>query len=508
MNLPHEGTLALRQRSPWEAADAGLLLWRAGFMYFLPLFALPFWACAFGLRLLPENICRWSWLILWYLKPLFDRPVLHIIAIRFFESGSGTKRLLRGLGQDMFRGLPGDLLWRRFSPLRSAVMPLRVLEKLRGKETRKREQALARGGLQFCSLLTIWGFFLEFALLAGELIFSLLMIELVQESYVSSLGDLFDKLEIFIFAAWCVNYMLVESIYVCMGFGVYINSRVAIEGWDIEILLRKFTGTRKKKRTFPAALVFLLLAGCILPFRLPAETAFPGEPGGETPLETLEHIFASGDFGSEQEGWGIRLKNQAEDREAEEINLAPWVQTIKQVFARVLQFGIILAIGCLGFFCIRYLYKNHGKKVPVPRGIEMAGRFPPGRKNPEALMAEALALYKRGELRRAWGCCLAALLESWSQYRGPAFPPDVTEYGCLALARVSAEAGATDGSGTDELDTFAQVIDRWTALAYGGRPPPEGSFGEALAFCRSLNPDPAGEKSARPGSPREDRCVR
>ncbi|MDR1279043.1 MAG: hypothetical protein LBK02_09845 [Treponema sp.] len=510
MNLPHEGALVLRQRSPWEAADAGLLLWRAGFMYFLPFFALPFWVCAFGLRLLPENIYRWSWLILWYLKPLFDRPILHIISVRFFESNSGTKRLLRGLGKALFRGLPGDLLWRRFSLLRSAVMPLRVLEKLRGKAVKKRKQELERGGLQFCSFLTIWGFSLEFVLLAGELLFSLLMIELVQEGYVSSPGDFFDKMEIFIFAAWCVNYMLVESLYVCMGFGLYINSRVALEGWDIEILFRKFTGARKKKRIFPKTLAVLLLAGCLLPFRLQAETALPAEPGEDAPLETLEGIFASDDFGGKREGWGIRFKKQAKEREPVDFNLAPWVQTIKQVFAHILRLAIILGIGSLGFFCIRYLYKKRGKKPPGPRGLKTGSRFPPGRQNPEALMAEAQALYERGDIRRAWRCCLAALFESWSRYRGTAFPPDATEYGCLALARASADAGAADsadGSGGEELETFASAITRGTALAYGGRLPPEGSFGEALVFCRSLGAGPAGKESVLPGTRKEDHDV-
>jgi hypothetical protein len=461
-------------------------------MYFLPFFALPFWVCAFGLRLLPENICRWSGLVLWYLKPLFDRSILHIISVRFFESSSGTKRFLRGLGGALLRGLPGDLLWRRFSLLRSAVMPLRVLEKLRGRAVKKRKQELEQGGLQFCAFLTIWGFFLEFVLLAGELLFSLLMIELVQEGYVSSPGDFLDKMEIFIFAAACVNYMLVESLYVCMGFGLYINSRVALEGWDIEILFRKFTGARKKKRLFPKALALLLLAGCLLPFRLHAETPLPPAPGGDAPLETLEGILAADDFGSKQEGWGIRLKNQEEERKPADFDLAPWVETIKQVFARILQIVIILGIGCLGFFCIRYLYKKRGKRSPGPRSLETGSRFPVGRQNPESLMAEAQALYERGEIRRAWRCCLAALFESWSQYRGPAFPPDATEYGCLALARAAADAGAADsadGSGGEELETFASVITHGTALAYGGRLPPEGSFGEALVFCRSLGPE-------------------
>jgi hypothetical protein len=116
MKIPFEGYL--RRMDSREAADAGILLWRKNFIDFILFFAVPFWICAFTLRLLPGKAQYLSWLILWWLKPLFARPVLHIISVRFFESGAGINRLVRGMGKTLLRGLPGDILWRRFSPLR------------------------------------------------------------------------------------------------------------------------------------------------------------------------------------------------------------------------------------------------------------------------------------------------------------------------------------------------------------------------------------------------------
>ncbi|MDR1238705.1 MAG: hypothetical protein LBK27_01195 [Treponema sp.] len=505
MSLPLEGTLALRRRSPWEAADAGLLLWRANCAYFLPFFAIPFWICAFGLRLLPENLHPWTWLILWYLKPLFDRPILHVISIRFFEPGSGTGRLLRGLGKSILRGLPGDLLWRRFSPLRSAVMPLRILEKLRGKTLRNRKQDLKRSGLSFCSLLTIWGFALELALLAGEILFVAGMIMIIQEDYISlnSSSEGFPgNMGIFLFAAWCFNYMLVGSIYVCMGFGLYINSRVELEGWDIEILLRKFTEARKKKTILPGAPALLLLVWLFLPAALHAED--PADPDGP-PLEALEKIFESGDFGGETTRRAIRWKNQAEDQkpaESPRIVSAPWMENIRQALAFSLRLVLALGIGVLVLLCIRYLYKNYRRKPPPSDDRIMEGRYNPAGESPASLLEKARFLYDRGDIRRAWGYGIAALIESWSRYRNLAFPPDATEYGCLALVRA---AGAADSA---ETEVFAVAITRWAAFAYGGRPPPAGSFEEALAFCGSLIPGPENPGlSGSPGNPPEGRHV-
>ena len=53
MKAVFDGALALRRRSLWEAADAGLLLWRRNFVYFIPFFVIPLGVCALGLRMLP-----------------------------------------------------------------------------------------------------------------------------------------------------------------------------------------------------------------------------------------------------------------------------------------------------------------------------------------------------------------------------------------------------------------------------------------------------------------------
>jgi hypothetical protein len=477
MNLPFEGALVLRRRSSWEAADAGLLLWRANFVYFLPFFALPVWFCAFGLRLLPEP-APWSWLILWYLKPLFDRLVLHVISVRFFEPAADAGRLFRGLRKTILRGLPGDLLWRRFSPLRSAMMPLRVLERLRGKNLKNRKRDLKKAGLRFCGFLTLWGFLLEYMLLGGEILFSILIVDIIHADYISSLTDFLAGMEIFFFAVHCFNYMLVESIYVCMGFGLYINSRMELEGWDIEILLKKFAEGRKKKTILPRALALLLFLGLL-----------PGlhADAGDVPLETLERLYEAGYGGGEKEGWGIRVKNPKPPEEiSPDFDYTPWVEKVKQSFAAVLRVLLILVMGALVFFAARYLYKNSGGIRLRSGGGKTGGLFPIAGEDPEALLKKAQALYGGGELRRAWGFCLAALLAAWSRYRRLNFPPDATEYGCLALVRASAGAGPA----AHEAETFAAVIKRWVDLAYGGRRPPAGSFEEALAFCQSLMAPP------------------
>jgi hypothetical protein len=236
-----ESSLVLRQRSSWEAADAGLLLWKQNFFYFIPFFALPLWIIAFGLRLIPEFLQPWTYVILWYLKPLFDRMILHVVAVCFFEPRSGLQRIFKGFIGRLFRGLPGDLLWRRFSPWRAVHIPIRVLEGLKSRAAKHRKQVLASGGLNFCISITVICSILESALFIGEMLFTLMVMEMVLPKFAFDFYNFFDDYEIYLYAIYCFNFIIAESLYVCMGFGLYINSRVEVEGWDIQLMFAQFT---------------------------------------------------------------------------------------------------------------------------------------------------------------------------------------------------------------------------------------------------------------------------
>ena len=183
-SLSHSA-LYLRRRSVWEAADSGLLLWRNNYACLVPFFAVPVWIFACCLRLLPDTLTFLSCFVLWWLKPFFDRLVLHVISVRFFSSPADsttgfpaarrTKELFRGLWGTLCRALPGDLLWRRFNPGRAVYTAVRVLERVDQKQFRQRKKVLVSGGLGFCSLIGILCIMLEGMLLFGELLFAILI---------------------------------------------------------------------------------------------------------------------------------------------------------------------------------------------------------------------------------------------------------------------------------------------------------------------------------------------
>jgi len=474
MNLPYDDIL--KRKDSKEASDSGLLLWQHNFSAFILFFAVPFLLFAVFLRVvLPENLWFLSWLIVWLLKPLFDRLILHVISIRFFEKDADIKSMLRGLVKNILRGLAGDLLWRRFSPLRSAMMPVRVLErniKTADKFSQRRKN-LEKGGIGFCIFLTVWGLAVEAALLAGEILFFLTMSEFISKEIVYSINGFFD-IEIFIYTAWCLNFILVETVYICMGFSLYINSRVDIEGWDIEIIFRGLA--EKLKNTKIIAVFALSLTFLFFPVKASADEITP-DFSGDTPMSILKTILDSPDFGGVEESWGIRFKNQDNETEAPAADIEQF-QQYQRFFAYVLRLTLISLIAGLAVVLLFYLRRiKWNKKENDSYSAEKLTQINPD--DTKQLLEKAAAFYKQGETRLAWGYCACAAVKSVSFCRDIIFPLHATEYDCMQIAGSRIKNSA-------EADSFEKIMKNWIYLAYAGRLPPEGSFEEALGFCRSL----------------------
>ena len=507
-NTFQDSSLKLRRRSVWEAVDSGLLLWRGNFAYFIPFFALPLWIIACGLRLLPRDYIFLSYIVLWWLKPLFDRLLLHVVSFKFFASreAKGFKELLKGLTVKTFRGVMGDLLWRRFSPGRASRMPIRVLERIGGRQYRARRQTLASGGLNFCSMISAMGLAAEAGLLLSEIIFVIMVAEVFSPSALSYLRSNIETMETLIYTAYCFNFFLVESLYVCMGFGLYINSRVEVEGWDLQILFQKFA---ERRNTLKAILLVVFITARFLGPGLPAAYAEQDEDEeqsveeAEGPIEyfpdgflfpdedaqmRLEEILSSKDFGSEKEGWVIRFK-RSPDRDLPDINLEPWMEKLRELFGFILRLFMILAFAAFLGFGIFWFMKYRRKSF---RRRGRGGGFYTNpvlpSESPQSLFASAEHFYKQGLLKEAWAACLEGCIGAYSLYCSLSFPSDFTEYGCLQLVREALPGEAND---------FGELIESWILFSYGGRVPSDAAFGKAithgLSIADRLNTAEAGE---------------
>ncbi|MBN2509190.1 MAG: hypothetical protein JXB03_02895, partial [Spirochaetales bacterium] len=236
-STPAKTLITLRQRMSWEALDAGVLLWRRNLVSLLLLFILPTAALAVMLRLFLPGQVWISWLALWWLKPWYDRMILYPLANSFFLDTAGTKKAVPFV--HFFRGITGDMTWRRFSFSRSVRLPVRTLEGLPGQGARKRYRALSRGGLEFGIPLTLVSAGIEALLLISLILFCLVLISSFNPDYLQTVMTDLSAIEALMFTGFCINTIIIEGLYVAMGFAVYINARVEVEGWDLQFLFQK-----------------------------------------------------------------------------------------------------------------------------------------------------------------------------------------------------------------------------------------------------------------------------
>jgi len=255
---PDALAVEIRTRAHWEALDLGLALvqtyWRnlyaAWFVALLPVVLL-----ALALTYLLSDY-GYGVLLLWWMKPFYDRALLHVLSRAVFGETVDWRGVLRALpGLLQHSGLFRALTIGRFTPRRSFRLPIWQLEGISGQTRYRRLHALKGHGA--FSLLFACATF-EMILLFGMLGFLVMM--LPPELIPSQLDTLFsfyidNKAQLpFWFEITCgLTYLfvisVVEPFYVAAGFTLYLNRRTELEGWDIELGFRTLAARLEAQQT-------------------------------------------------------------------------------------------------------------------------------------------------------------------------------------------------------------------------------------------------------------------
>ncbi len=235
-------SVVLRQRNPWEAIDLGFAMvrewWRDAYAAWLTVFVPVSVAACW---LLPP---LWAFVLVWWLKPALDRIVLHVVASAVFGSRPRLREALRSFFSYARNGLIRSLLPPfRFSLTRSFDLPVRQLENARGHTARLRSKQLHRRVMNQASWLTV-------VCLHFEAVVFLSLVGLYDMLVPAATQDSFNPFEVFqatqnhtsdylVTALYLAAIALIEPLYVAGGFALYLNRRTALEGWDLEVQLRR-----------------------------------------------------------------------------------------------------------------------------------------------------------------------------------------------------------------------------------------------------------------------------
>lgn len=250
-----------RARSHWEAIDLGLALaqahWRslyaAWFAILLPVILLE----ASMLWFFSDYEKSWMYIpiLSWWLKPLYDRALLHVLSRAVFGVKINWRDLLRALPNLMrHSGLFRALTFGRFSPRRSFKLPVWQLEGVSGKTRRRRFHALqGNGAMRLFFICAHFELILWLGILG--LLFLLLPTEftpspgLIWNIISQHMPQWFEAVEIF---AYLLAMSVIEPFYVAAGFMLYLNRRTEIEGWDIEMGFRTLAARLEAQQGAPS----------------------------------------------------------------------------------------------------------------------------------------------------------------------------------------------------------------------------------------------------------------
>ena len=501
MKLEHISAV-LRPRSEAEAVDLGLAMVRrhaAGIYRAWLTLIVPLWAL---LAVLLQGNPHVMVLVVWWLKPLYDRVVLFYLGRALFGAAPTLREQLREWPRLLTRRPGLSLLWGRLSGVRSFTMPVVVLEGLKGKTYRDRTGILKKfsGGAAF-------GFMQLFLLLELAVIVGLWtgIMNYLPEEYTewlaqagASLKEGIDPPQGLLWSVagcYLAAVALLEPFYAGGGFGLYINSRTHLEGWDVDLAFRQL-GNRLRARlpaaTAPPPLAMLLLGLLLCLGASGPLAAQEAEPS--TPAQQIKEVLAHPDFTEHIEktrswepDWSW-LKSWFTATPTSQPEPAGWDWSWlggfgdaiwnffsgdwKQVALRLL---IALLITGALVWLARLIWKGHqargprGPAVPMDRGPRtvMGLEVTPESLPPDVPTA-AWNAWQQGDpaaaVRLLYRAALAWLMQ---QDTGPVRESD-TEGDCLRHAGVLPDARCRL--------YFAELTGTWLATAYGQTPPAAGTM--------------------------------
>ena len=471
MQLEHLAVV-LRPRRGWEALDLGFQmareLWR------------PIWTVWFSVYLPAAALCLLIFsnrlhavMALWWLKPVFDRAVLHTASRAVFGGPQGALATLRAVREWLPPGIIAALTLSRLNLARSFALPVAQLERQRGAAARGRHAALGSRMRNVGVWLTVVCANLEGIALLGIAT----LVDMLEPSAGNpepeddgSEGSFWAQL-----ASWgwhdAFYYMaavsLVEPFYVTAGFALYLNRRAILEGWDIELALRRLDARLRaaspaSPATTPVALMAAAILGCVL---IHPQAAVAAGAVEKSAREEIRAVLDSPEFSRQKEVTRWHYIGGQQRQENRDTGLLAVWRTLSALLGSIAEVGLWIAAAILlaiALFCLR-------RMIPQPRLRDAKRYRPPDalfgfdiapESLPEDVAGAATAMARTGRFRDALSLLYRGALSALAHHHQLPLGPGDTEGDCSrAVSRALPESAAY----------FARLVGAWQAIAYAAR---------------------------------------
>jgi hypothetical protein len=462
-------------RSGWQAIDLGFLMarawWRklylAGLLSLLPLTVV--------LLIIFATSPLWVLLFIWWLKPFWERLLLFIASRMLFAEEAGAWARMKTL--PLNDALPW-LLWRRLSVQRAFDNPVTVLENLKSTARRQRlrvlhgkysDVALSNQFVCFCfELLVAFGI---------VVMFDFFMPDTLGIRYYDTFGDLT------LTGAWVYTLAGIAAITLVMpfhtmaGFALYLNRRIELEAWDIEISFRNIAHRKQSATAGAAGIAVTIFFAGLLTLSAPGTAEAATNHDRASAAQLIESVLQDEDFGRERTIRKWRFKDWSE---AEEGTFPDWIIEFIEWWEKNLGWSdglgsfagwikpllVVAFVGLLLYLLRRYRgpLSRLGRRKPEEIAPQVLfGLDVTPQSLPPDVPAQVMRIWGEGGYREALSLLYRASLSRLIERYELAFRASHTEAECAALVKAH---------GIDSLsDYFWQLTNVWRRLAYGHQQP-------------------------------------
>jgi len=491
--------LELRPRHAWEAVDLGQSMYRrwwwplqsAWFLTFLPL--------AVGLGIAFRDRPVFALAILWWLLPFVERAPLFVLGRRAFGESVRPVELLRELPRLLRRRALWRLTVARLSPWRGFAAPIAVLERTGGAAARKRASVLMSGGREGSVAMTVSGVAWSFVLGISFALYNfvgMFLPEFVAGRFADAIllwieGEPTQWPGLVLYAFVCVAMSVVGPLFVAVNFSLYLNRRIFLEGWDVEVAFRSLAARLSSAgRTGAVLLACVVLVGggaapvhaapvhaapvhAVTPSAPTAEVVVlaqdeaPAPAASDAPRETVDRVLAHEDFDTTVTR---RVPANRDRGELSDGEVSGFLRLLGNVMTVVFVGAAIGGLLYLIYLAAKYAEARRGGgdgSERAPRPVEVAGLDVRPESLPDDPASTALALWRRGEAREALGLLYrAAIARIVDRFEVPIVDGD-TEGLCLFRVRTAR---------VPDVETFGELTATWQGCAYGERVPDDAGF--------------------------------
>lgn len=491
-------------RGAWQAMDLGVRLYQH--------WALPLTLIYVLVSLVPlllflwfggEHNWAWALLAFWWLKPLWERPLLEYCAQALFSQAPTIKSLLREFYQHSLRGLLPWLLLRRLDPARSFHLPVTQLEKQKGTQFSQRTRVLGMGQNDQSGSLTFILLGIEMLVTAGLIALVAMMIP--SQYYLQEFSWLLEQDKLLLWVGIGCYYLatcLIAPLYVCCGFALYLNKRTWLEGWDLELGLRRI-GQRRGKILQRLSLSVLLCAALItLPWSSQSAFAEQSHTGDDTaevelvdPKQQAIDILAGSEFTPVEikDSWRFKDFSNAsnDDEEINEENIEFWKRLFKWLaswfdgknstddddvgsgfewptLAEIFRFVLwVIAVSVAIWLVTRLIGLRppaRAVQTRASKATHVAGLDIRPESLPDDIRGAALQALDNGDVRLALSLLYRASLSHLLAQLDCPLDAGSTENECLRALRSNSNAN------TDQITYLTQLTRAWISTAWAHRP--------------------------------------